>query len=98
MIRKTTAFLLVFCIMTGIFFPLPAKAASKPRLNKTTVTLTVGKSVTLKVSGGSGTPKWSVSNSDVLSIRKISAKKYKVTAKKPGKAKVTVKRKKKKAR
>ena len=96
-IRKTVVSLLVIWILSAIFCPLHTQAASKPKLNKKTVTLTVGKSVTLKVSGGSGTPKWSVSDSEVLSLKKISKKKYKITALKAGKAKVKVKRKSKKA-
>ena len=54
-------------------------AAKKPKLNKTKLTLTVGKSTTLKVYNTKKEVKWSV---DKKSIVKITSK-GKVTAKKP---------------
>jgi hypothetical protein len=60
-------------------------AATKVKLNKTKATLTVGNTVTLKVSGTSKKVTWKSSNSKVA---KVSSKGV-VTAKKKGSAKIT---------
>ena len=77
-----------------------AMAAKKPKLSKTKLSLRTGGSATLKVSNVSKAKKisWSVSNKNVISIKKVNKKKYTVTAKKPGTATFTVKVGKKKAK
>ena len=62
-------------------------AAKKPKLNKTKLTLTVGKSTTLKVYNTKKKVKWSVNKKSIVKI----TSKGKVTAKKPGVAIVTAK-------
>ena len=90
---KTCMCLLVFCLIAALL-PFSAEAKKKsrrPKLSKSSVTLKAGKSTTLKVSRASGRIKWSVSDKSIVSIKKISSKKYKITAKKAGRTKVTVK-------
>ena len=60
------------------------QAATKLKLNKSKVTLNVGKSYKLKVSGTKKTPKWKSGNTKVATVNKSG----KVTAKKAGKAKI----------
>lgn len=62
-------------------------AASKVKLNKTTVSLKEGKTTTLKVKGTKKKVKWSSSNKKVATVNQ----KGKVTAKKKGKATITAK-------
>ncbi|MDO5155784.1 MAG: expansin EXLX1 family cellulose-binding protein [Eubacteriales bacterium] len=62
-------------------------AATKVRLNKTKVTLAVGKKVTLKMKGTKKKVKWSSSNKKVATVSSKGA----VRAKKEGKATVTAK-------
>jgi hypothetical protein len=66
---------------------VPASAAAKPALSKTKVTLTVGKSTTLKVKNAAKkeTIKWASSKKTVASV----TSKGKVTAKKAGKTVVS---------
>ncbi|MGN0153999.1 MAG: expansin EXLX1 family cellulose-binding protein [Lachnospiraceae bacterium] len=60
---------------------------AKTRLNKTKVTLTVGKSVTLKMKGTTKKPKWTTSNKKIATVSKVG----KVKAKKAGKVTITAK-------
>ena len=62
-------------------------APKKVKLNKTKVTINVGKTVTLKLKNNKKTVKWSTSNKKVA----IVTKKGKVTGKKAGKATITAK-------
>lgn len=62
-----------------------------PKLNKKFVTLMKGKSVKLKLTGGSGKAKWKNSDKSVVSMKKVSKNVYKITAKKAGTANITVK-------
>ncbi len=57
----------------------------------TTKTLAKGTSHTLALTGVSGTVKWSTSDKSVATIKKVSNKKYKVTAKKKGTATIKAK-------
>ena len=93
---RTLMFVLAFCLY-GLLLPVTAQAAKKPKLSKTKISLETGKSVTLKLSGATKGAKWSVSDSEVLTLKKVTKKKYKVTARSAGTAKVTVKAGKKKA-
>ena len=66
---------------------VPTKAASRPRLNKTSVTVIVGYSTTLKVSGTNKKVKWSSSNSKIATV----SNKGKITGKKSGSTTITAK-------
>ena len=63
------------------------QAASKVKLNRKKATITVGKSVTLKVKNAKKKVKWSTSNKKVATVNK----KGKVTGEKAGKATITAK-------
>ena len=67
-------------------------AATKVKLNKKSVTLTEGKSITLKLKGTTKKAKWTSNKKKVATVNQ----KGKVTAKKAGKAKITAKAGKKK--
>ncbi|MCC8044428.1 MAG: Ig-like domain-containing protein [Clostridiales bacterium] len=80
--------------------PISANAASKVKLNKASLTLTVGKTSTLKISGTSSTVKWSSSKKSVATVtakgvvKGVSAGSATIKAKVNGKTyscKVTVK-------
>ena len=60
-------------------------ASKKPKLNKTKITVKVGKTYTLKINGTTKTPKWKSSNKKVATVSKTG----KVTAKKTGTATIT---------
>ena len=62
-----------------------------PRINKTRLNLRYKKSYTLSVSGVSSRPRWSVSNRKVVSLKRISAYKYRITGLKKGAAVLTCK-------
>lgn len=65
--------------------------AAAPKLNVKSKTLLEGKSFNLELQNVSSSVKWTTSNKKVASIKKISKYKYKVTAKKAGKATITAK-------
>lgn len=90
--KKIARMLMVMCIALAglVFIPSGIKtvdAAAKVKINKKSVTLTKGKSVTLKIKGTKKKAKWTSSNKKVASVNK----KGKVTAKKKGTAKITAK-------
>ena len=80
-----SVFLVLALIITLV--PTNVKAANKVKLNKSKVTLYVGKTTTLKVKGTSKKVTWSSSNKKVATVNK----KGKVTAKKKGTATITAK-------
>lgn len=80
-IQKLSIFLTVFCLL---FSAVPARAAS-PAISKKVVTITVGKSATLKVNNAKGKITWKSSNPKVAAVSKSG----KVTGKKAGTAKIT---------
>lgn len=91
--RKVWVVLLCLALFGGIFSPMGGvpKAAAKPKLSKTKLSLTVGKSTSLKVKGiAAGKIKKITYVSSNKSIVKVS-KKGKVTALKKGTTKITVK-------
>lgn len=53
--------------------------------------MTKGKSYNLTVTGTASAPKWSISNKKVATIKKVSARKYRVTAKSAGTATIKAK-------
>ena len=74
-------------IVPGLAGVETVEAATKVKLNKTKVTLYVGKSVQLKVKGTTKKATWKSSNKKVATV----TSKGKVTAKKKGKATITAK-------
>lgn len=85
-IKKTSAVVLASAmIFTAVSTPVSAKSAVT--LNKTSVTLEEGKSVTLKVKGTSKKVTWSTTNKKVATV----TGKGKVTAKKQGSAVIKAK-------
>ena len=84
---KGLAWTLASAMVLGGLQGAGIQAAAKPKLNRTKVTLSVGKSVTLKVKRAKKNVKWSTSNKK---IAKVTAK-GKVKAVAPGTAKITAK-------
>ena len=78
------SFLVLFVLIFS--FSMPANAA-RVKLNKKSLSLTVGKTYKLKVKGTKKKVKWNSSNKKVVTV----SKKGKVTAKKAGKATITAK-------
>ena len=62
-----------------------------PKISKSSISLTKGKSYDLSVTGTASAPKWSTSNKKVVTIKKVSARKYRVTAKSSGSATIKAK-------
>ena len=62
-----------------------------PKISKSSISLTKGKSYDLSVTGTASAPKWSTSNKKVATIKKVSARKYRVTAKSFGSATIKAK-------
>ena len=62
-----------------------------PKISKSSISLTKGNSYDLTVTGTSSSPKWSTSNKKVATIKKVSARKYRVTAKSSGTATIKAK-------
>lgn len=84
---KGLAWTLAAALFLGGLQGAGIQAAAKPKLNRTKVTLNVGKSVTLKVKRAKKKVKWFTSNKK---IAKVTAK-GKVRAVAPGTAKITAK-------
>lgn len=82
--------IMLLCVMLSGVQPVEAKT----RLNKTKITIAVGKKVTLKVKGSRKKAKWSSSNKKIATVNQ----KGRVQAKKAGNATVTAKIGKKKYR
>lgn len=85
--RRISILLAGVLLITVLGDTVNTQAAAKERLNQTKVTVTVGKSVTLKVKNTKKKVKWSTSNKKVATV----SKKGKVTGKKAGKATITAK-------
>ncbi len=83
--RLHTICLIVLLALT-LMLPTNAEAATKVKLNKTKIMLTVGKTATLKLKGAK-VKKWSSSNKKVATV----SSKGKVKAKKEGTATIKVK-------
>ncbi len=90
--KKKKKLLLIVMLIAVMALPITVNAAIK--LNKKKVTLTVGKTVQLKVKGTKAKVKWSSSNKKIATV----SSKGKVKAKKVGKATITAKIGKKKYR
>ncbi|MCM1498296.1 MAG: Ig-like domain-containing protein [Clostridium sp.] len=85
--RRISILLAGVLLITILGNAVNTQAAAKERLSQTKVTITVGKSVTLKVKNTKKKVKWSTSNRKVAAV----SKKGKVTGKKAGKATITAK-------
>lgn len=85
--KKKIAILMTLVLVMTSFSIANINAAMKVKLNKTRVTLQVGKSVTLKLKNNKKKVKWLSSSRKVA----VVTKKGKVTAKKAGKAVITAK-------
>ena len=109
--KQTFAWILTFVMMLSILPATQVNAATKPKLSKTKITMTVGPSKKLKVKGISKKRakriKWKSSKKKVVTVTRTGklkarkAGKATITAKvgkKKLKCKVVVKRKRKKAR
>ena len=103
-LRVIVCILTVCLVVTALPVSVQAKKKKKkkeikPKLSAESVSLELGKSTTLKLvkAEKKKKPKWSTTNAGVLSLKKVSKKKYKITARRPGSAKVVVKVGKKKA-
>ena len=88
--RPLSWLLVLMLVCTGI--PIPADAARKPKLNKTSVKLRVGKTVKLKVKNNKKKVKWSSANKKIATVNKKGL----VKARKKGKTRIIAKIKKKK--
>ena len=62
-----------------------------PKISKSSISLVKGNSYDLTVTGTASSPKWSTSNKKVATIKKVSARKYRVTAKSSGTATIKAK-------
>lgn len=93
--RNIATYVLALCLAVSLFGIAPSRTAgakTKVKLNKTSVTLQVGKTVQLKLKGTAKKVTWTSSNKKIATV----TKKGKVTAKKAGKATITAKAGKKK--
>lgn len=85
-LKKALTILLVF-IMILTISPIQANAAKKVKLNKSKLSLYVGKSYTLKLKNIKNKIKWKSSKKSVATV----SSKGKVKAKKKGSCKITAK-------
>lgn len=76
-----------FLMLIAVLSPISASAAGKVKISKSKVTLTAGKSTTLKLKNNKKNVTWSSSNKKIATVNS----KGKVTAKKKGTAKITAK-------
>ena len=86
-IRKLMSLLLILALCFTFIPTVNVQAASKVKINKTSTTIYVGKTETLKISGTKKTVKWKTSNKKVATV----SGKGKVTAKKAGTTTITAK-------
>lgn len=79
--------LLYIILLFTFMLAMPVQAQAATKISKNSVTLTAGKSITLKISGTQQKVKWSSNKKAVATV----SQKGKVTAKKAGTAKITAK-------
>lgn len=84
---KRNLYLFTVLVVIGMLFLLPLNIKAAPTLKKTNLTLQVGKSKSLKVTGTGKRIKWSSNQSQIVSV----SAKGKVTAKSKGDAVITAK-------
>ena len=92
--KKLFGILLAVALLISAINPAntPTEAAAKVKLNKTSITLSTGKTVTLKVKGTKKKATWTSANKKIATV----TQKGKVTAKSAGTTKITAKIAKKK--
>lgn len=91
MVTRLFSWLLVLTLVcTGV--PISVNAAKKPKLNKTSVKLKVGKTVKLKLKNNKKKVKWSSANKKIATVNKAGL----VKARKKGKTRIIARIKKKK--
>lgn len=83
--KKVLATLLIVCFAVTLLPAMNVEAAKKPKLNKTSITVTNEKPIQLKVLNSKKTWKWSTSNKKIAKVSKNG----KVTAVKPGSCTIT---------
>lgn len=66
--KLSKLFVLFMAVIMMLSVAAISASAATPKLNKTSVTVVVGKTYTLKVSGYSGTVKWATSNKNVATV------------------------------
>lgn len=76
-------------VLFALTLLLPMQSQAAPKLSKRKITLTVGKSTTIKVKNAKGKVRWQSSRKKVITVKKTSLKKAKIIAKKKGQAKIT---------
>lgn len=86
-LKKAIVVAAVAALLVSTVSPVSTQAAKKVKLNKTKVTVKVGKSVTLKLKNAKKKVTWKSSNKKVAVVNK----KGKVTGKRTGTAKITAK-------
>lgn len=84
---KILSFMLILALCFTFIPTVNVQAASKVKINKTSTTIYVGKTETLKISDTSKTVNWTSSNKNIAIVNS----KGKVTAKKTGTATITAK-------
>lgn len=85
--KQVIGILLCLVMIAGIMPATSVQAASRVKISKSSVSLCIGETTTLKVTGTSGKVTWSSSNKKVATV----TNKGKVTGKKEGTATVTAK-------
>lgn len=87
--KKCMKRIVCFALMIMIVFAVntPTKAASRRKLSRSSVSVTVGYTTTIKVIGTNKKVKWSSSNKKIATV----SKKGKITGKKPGHAVIIAK-------
>jgi uncharacterized protein YjdB len=93
-IKKKIAIVLTLILSISMIPTMDVSAAKKVKLSRTTVTIYVGKTVTLKLKNNKNKVRWSSSNRNIATV----TKKGKVKGKKAGKTTITAKVGKKKYR
>ncbi len=86
-LRKAVAIVSVITLLISVLPMEQAQAAKKIKLNKSKITIKIGKSVTLKLKNAKKKVTWKSSNKKIASVDK----KGKVTGKKAGSVKITAK-------
>ena len=84
---KTLKKLLLFILVLGLIVTNTATIQAATKISKRSVTMYVGQTTTLKITGTKTKAKWSSSNKSIAAVNS----KGKITAKKKGKATITAK-------
>ena len=88
--KRINLVVIFLMVITLIMATAISASAATVKINKKTVTIDAGSSVTLKITGTSKSVKWSSSSKSVAAVKSTGKYKAKVTAKKAGTAWITV--------